>query len=762
MFDHLTKDHAHRRCTPQDSILFDLELQVSRCDRHVETCWERFRDHFRMNPVVQTKHVYLTGKEVDIMRRSGGAGLYAGAPTTTCDSNTHFATYRMDKKDRPGDPVSCTALDHLFGYLTAAIQHGRVANRSCCGRQERGVGMRSLQPVELKKAEPVITETIEPEPVVECHTRESQIAGVQLCFDENEPADTPPLAVRYLPEIEARLFWLNSQRNVNVAIKERIDVPHVPVDLTETDKAEIKAIMDVLISQLHDDKELIDKIVQDKLGIYGWKSKKWTPKRAAKALAELRATYAPRYQFEAGIKLEPSKRGKAPRLLVADGDRGQVMAWVLIGVLESWLFKRYRHRSIKGLPKTEAMARVAQSLRQKDPRLNVDSPDVPVAVVENDGSAWDACMSDTLRDLVENPLMDAIAKLMEKYFLEEAPPDFLDARCASNKLVDLGLSFRKGKGADDKVETCDIPKGKCWKTVIRAIRRSGCRGTSCLNFLANMVCWSWVIGGKDAVKLVRPQGCRVVCVDGHVRFVKFVFEGDDSIVSFFAYDGTRTMTDDFITMMTARWVKLGHRPKLFWRKEGEVAEFTGWHFAVEATGIDYEKACPDIMRNLTNMAFSINPTAVKAAADGDKRALMRAVAPGIIARLYPFAARLPQFCRAIYNQFGRHVRAEAELTRDEMYALELEPEDLGFHESDYTRDMDATIERQTLRFQPLLQRFETELAKGDALAEPDLAVSLGVVKSFDDYHDLLDLIEGGYYVGADSEAFRNGVKEIRG
>lgn len=761
MFEHLTQEHAEKRCTPCDSFLYCIKLQVGRCEAHVETCWARFKERFKINAPVQEHDVFVTATELDIMRRSGGAGLYAGAPAVTCDSNTHFATYRLAKKDRPGDAISCAALDHMFGALTSMLNHGRVANRSCCCVIDRGVGMREVRPVRLQK-KPEPDDGLEEAPVtVDCHITESKIPGVDLCHDVNEPADTVPLAVRYLPEIEARLFWLNSQRNVVTAIEERINLPHVPMDLTDGEKEEIRALTEVLRQQIDEDKQLIDKIVQDKLGVYGWKSKKWTVKRAARALEQLRQTYAPKYAFEAGIKLEPSKRGKAPRLLVADGDKGQVMAWVLIGVLEAWLFKRYRHRSIKGLPKTEAMERVAQQLRQKDPRAPADSPDVPVAILENDGSAWDACMSDVLRDLVENSVMEKIAEVVEKYFLTEAPPDFTDARLASNKLVELRLGYRKGKGADDKEATCDIPRGKSWSTVIRAIRRSGCRGTSCLNFLANMVCWSWVIGGADAVKLIRPQGCKVHCVDGYVRFVKFCFEGDDSIVSFYCYIEERNMTEEFRTMMGARWVKLGHRPKLFWRRPGEVAEFTGWHFKVQAEGIDANNAAPDLFRNLTNMAFSINPVAINAAAAGDMRGLMRAVAPGIIARLYPLASRLPQFCRALYSQFGEFVSSETEYSRDEVYALELEPEDLGFHESDYTRDMDAVIERTTLRFQPVLERFHSELAKGDDIREPDLAVDLGLVKNRDDYYDLLESIEGGYRVGADSEAFRAAVAEIR-
>jgi len=745
------------------------------------------------------REVWITSGELEVMRRSAGAGHYSGAPTTTCDSNTHFATYRLDKKGRPGDPLSVAAFDHAFGFLAAAITSGRTADRTCLCLRFSSTGMRSLTPV--RRVKELAVEPPPPRAVsvpaedllmpikgpmcekTECgaHIARSSIPGVELCFDENEP-NSPPLAVRFLPQIEERLFWLNSQRNVEAAIKGRIVEPEVPVTLTATERAELKAVTDVLITMAYEDKALIAKIAQDKCGLKNWSSKKWSPERATRALRELHQKYAPRYKFDASIKLEPSKRNKPPRLLIADGDAGQVMAWVLIGTLEAWLFKRYKHRSIKGLPKTEAMKRVVECLRQQDPRAagapglqpgsaaaaaaRAAAPDVPVSLVENDGSAWDACMSSTLRDLTENPIMDAFADILKDMFLIEGTPDFIDARVASNKLVELTINVRKAKGEEDHVTAADIPKGKCWRTVIRAIRRSGCRGTSCLNFLANMVCWCWVIGGGGATKLVRPQGCRVDCVDGLVRFVKMCFEGDDSILSFYTCMNVgagcidRSMTDEFMAVMSARWTKLGHRPKLFWRKPNEVAEFTGWHFGVQKVGADSEHCAPDLKRNLINMCYSISPAAITAAIAGDMTSLMKAVAPGIVARLYPLAARYPALCKTIYGKFGRFVSDNAVLTRDEVYHLQLEPEDLGFSEADQERDMDAVIERLAQRFQPIQARFELELAQGDDSYERDLASSLGVVANPEDYDDLVEALEGGFNPGDDSPEFQVYIQEI--
>lgn len=797
VIQHLTKEHALARCDTRDDFLFEVEVQVGRCDAHAVTCTERFINFFPrifFDRPLQVHRLYFTKSEVDVMRRAGGSALYAGAPASTTDSNLHFATYRLDKKDRKGDSISCAAVDHLFGYIAATISQGMVANRWCCCFRTHKPGLRHCVPIKepphvAHKRERQVGATSAANPwtpevcaayesedsdeevstPVDCHTVVSKVPGVELCHDRNEPADSPPLAVRILPRVENRVFWMNSQRNINMAVRQRIEQPFVPMTMSDAERAELSAVGAVLIEEFKKDKKLIDKIIQDKTGLSLWRSKKWTPKRAERALHDLRATYAPKYRFEAGIKLEPSKTSKPPRLLVADGDRGQVMAWVVIGTLEAWIFKRWRHRSIKGLPKSEAMQRVAQSLRQKDPRAAADSPDIPAAIVENDGSAWDACMSDTLRDLVENPIMAAIGEAVQAYFLVESPPDFINARLASNKMTELNLGFRKGKGADDPIGTCDLPKNKSWQLTIRAIRRSGCRGTSCLNFVANMTCWAWAIGGSEACKLVRPQGSRVLCVDGIVRFVKMVFEGDDSILSFVTLDAAgkpaeAQLTREFMHTLGLRWTSMGHRPKLHWRRPDQVAEFTGWHFAVDEHGIDGDVAAPDLFRNLTNMAFSLNKGAIAAAISGDSRALNAAVAPGVISRMYPMADRFPQLCRIIAGRFGRHMRdtSEIELTRDEIYALELEPEDFGFKESEEASDMDLVIERATHRFQPIYKRFETAMGRGNDQAEATLATRLGIVPDDTAYFDLLDAVEGGFMVGAEEEKFGDDVASLRG
>lgn len=765
MFKHLSEVHAWNRMGPDDKFVYRVVLNLRTCPYHAESCIESLQRWMQVNfccccHTAETTTVYLTSTEVDVARKSSGAGLYTGAPATTCDANTHFATYRFGKRN--GDPVSLAALDHLFGWLCAAISCGRVpANAE--GMREIAPVLVPMQRQKSAKVPPEIKTTpsaseVEPSPSGGAHV--APPPGLSLIKDPNASPGDPNLAARVFPEVEQKVFWQNSIQNVQASIKGRIDDVEVPVTASAEDLEDLKAVAESIKKMLVADRKVVLRIIEAKLGL-GWRSKKWNPTRAENALRQLQQTYAPRYKFSASIKLEPSKNQKPPRLLIADADRGQVMAWALIGTLEAWLFHRFKSRSIKGCSKDEAMTRVIKELRQMNPLK--PSQEAPCAILENDGSAWDACMSARLRSIVENPIMEAIAEMVSEYYLPEAPPDFVEARLASNELRELNLEFTKLKATADAAEI-EFRKGRtCWKTQIRAIRRSGCRGTSVLNFLANMIIWCWAIGGKDGANLVMPNNQRVKCVDGMTRWVKMAFEGDDSILSLQLPGATsdECVTERFMHLVEQRWTSVGHRPKLFWRKPGEIAEFTGWHFEVTSEGLG--DCCPDLWRQLAGMSYSTSKDVVKAVEAGDIHRVKRLVAPGVLARLFPLASRLPVLSRILYGAIAGGVDEDMQLTRDEVYLADIAPADLGFAEySD--KDYDLMLYAQSQRYGDITSRFELALAEGekkDPTAEADLMVKLKVVDSIDSYYDLLDAVQAGFRIGGDSELFKATVDEIR-
>lgn len=706
------------------------------------------------------------------MLRAHGAGIYSQAPEATAHANLHMSTYKL----KPScDQLADDALARFEPYLASAISAGKCTD----GRENDGfrwcfrsyaVGMQRTYPVPIHK--PVVEEEFEP-PVLEMVKQgdvfsqteieipaeeipqvvHSKIPGVELLFDPGEDPGLGAIALKYLPQINERLFYITNMKRVKQAIKGRIVEPHVEMNLTPEERKQMETVVTSFVDYMKSDHKMIDRIATSML--FGdYKSKKWSEQRATKAIERLRQEYAPGYKFAGSIKLEPSKRGKPPRLIIADADRGQIMAWVLIGVFEKWLFLRYKKRSIKGLPKEEAMSRVVEQLNQRDP---CGAPGVSesllervkCAILENDGSAWDACMSQELRDLTENKIMEAMAGMLDKYLICEGSPAFIEARLESNSLKKLRLRVhphenRFGSQVDEDI--ADLPKGKDPFVIIRAIRRSGCRGTSVLNWIANQLCWIWVLAGDQGVTLVKPEGRKVLCVDGVVRFIRMVFEGDDSILSLFAKNGPN-MTDELLELLTQRWAKLGHRPKLFWRKEGDIAEAVGWHYAVDSLGLVEETGSPDVMRVLTNSCYSTIKAAIAAAEVGDTKAFGLAVAPGILSRSYTLAKRFPGIALCLFQLASRFMSRDSvvEFTGDDRSRLDLDFGDVLSKEWEIESDavFDERLCRATLSYETMFARTEKRINENLTLLhedEPDLAVRLKIVPDFHSYYDLLDLL----------------------
>jgi hypothetical protein len=590
----------------------------------------------------------------------------------------------------------------------------------------------------------------------------SAIDGVTLKFDPDCP-EAGAIAIQHLPAINARLFYLSSIGNVDRAIKGRIDDPEVPVTLTAEDKADLTAVVDRFLAHVESDKRCFQTIATS-IMFGDLKSKKWTEQRALNGLERLRMMYNPRYRFKGAIKLEPSKPGKPPRLLVADGDEGQIMAWLMIGTLEKWVVKRYRNRTIKGANRSDAINRVIDELKHELKGRNARGQSMVRRlandILENDGSAWDACMSLILRELTENRVMDKVAGFLSGYVSSDIPHTFTEARQASNKLKTIKVTVVcKGYlfGHRGALENDDpVPKKVGWKRAFRAIRRSGCRGTSILNWIDNMLCWAFVIGGAEGAKLVVPNGCKLLCRDGLVRIVYMAFEGDDSILSLRAVSCV-PLSEETLGIFHAMWVKLGHRPKLFHRKSGEVAEFCGCKILVdsEGTGLTHTWS-PDALRGITNAAYCYNSAAVEAAVDGDKKWLAKAVAPGLIARAHGMSTLFPSIARAFMRVASEmDPGLDFEYSVSDRVMLDAEFGDALPHiwEAD-RKDIETNIVPMT--YEDMKTRTERAINESFVIhgdSEAYNAVLLGIVKSKEDWSPFLDCMDA-WSSGADEGCWR--------
>jgi hypothetical protein len=268
--------------------------------------------------------------------------------------------------------------------------------------------------------------------------------------------------------------------------------------------------------------------------------------------------------------------------------------------------------------------------------------------LENDGSSWDTCCGQALRDLIENPLIDAVYDRIKHFATPHS--GFFEARKAADKKKTLKLRVNT-----NKVNVTKFEPGSKWDTPggdldaaytlllkrvhihIDSIRRSGDRGTSILNWIINLVCWAWVLCGSTGCSFTHSNG--KVCVDifGMKRRFKVWLEGDDSLLWL---TGRHFLVVE-IEVLEARWSKLGHRPKLFMRTKGDEAEFCGWKICVTDYGLDADSAVPDVPRMLCHCYYTTARAAVTAALEGDSLQFGRQVAPALLARASSIATRVP-------------------------------------------------------------------------------------------------------------------------
>jgi hypothetical protein len=278
------------------------------------------------------------------------------------------------------------------------------------------------------------------------------------------------------------------------------------------------------------------------------------------------------------------------------------------------------------------------------------------------------------------------------------------------------------------------------KVTIDSIRRSGDRGTSILNWIVNMICWAWVLGGSAGCGIIHVNG--KVCVDifSTKRRFKIWLEGDDSLL----WLTGRIFMPSELAVLSARWTKLGHRPKLFQRTKGHVAEFCGWKIVVNAYGLDEDTACPDVPRMLENCFYSTAREAVEAAKNGDAITMGRVVGPALIARAGSIAEHVPSIARwltRVANDLAPEISDEM-FTRDDMFRLgrddlfELIPE---WWKDD---DPEKLLDVKYGKFSDNVNRqISNSIATGGLLREVDLAIRHKWVRTSQEWFEFVNLLD---------------------
>lgn len=247
------------------------------------------------------------------------------------------------------------------------------------------------------------------------------------------------------------------------------------------------------------------------------------------------------------------------------------------------MFEWFEKKSIKHCAKRRAIGRVVKELTKEGAKL-----------IEGDGSAWDTTCNASIRDLVENPVLKHIMQVLIPYGV--VPEQWHAEHQKCNEKKELKLFFQR------KLDKMRIR--------IDAIRRSGHRGTSCLNWWMNFVNWACSIY-KEPERFLDPKVRKGEDVMGVKRWWAGAFEGDDSLCALYP----PMMEGDLLDKnFLGWWERQGFRMKIIYADRR--ATFCGYHIACaygEPTGF----ACPELVRALVGAGITTSSTAITAAKAGD-------------------------------------------------------------------------------------------------------------------------------------------------
>ena len=375
--------------------------------------------------------------------------------------------------------------------------------------------------------------------------------------------------------------------NIQSAIDNRINKKRRPFTATKEDKALIGEMVSESGGRnpqrgVFSPKKVIawweDKVFSD------LKSKKWSPTRLNNIVTNLCQRIDPAFRLSCDVKLEAMPEEKAPRMLIADGDEGQVLSLLAICCMEDLLKTHFPKKTIKGKSKSDAIAMVGGELRAPTSAVGKVKAKLsraaqekleqkPASVFEGDGSAWDTTCGPEVRSVCENPVIVHIASVLKAVMAE--PHSWVDAHSNICEIEELSVTFHKNK--------------EFARIILTAIRRSGHRGTSVPNFWDNFVIWHLVI-------FINPKAFLDPSVRygedhaGTWRWIASAFEGDDSILS---TTPAILVGEEIHVSILQRWERFGYNMGIVVRDDR--ALFTGWVLALDSHG-PIGLAMPDVDR----------------------------------------------------------------------------------------------------------------------------------------------------------------------
>lgn len=486
------------------------------------------------------------------------------------------------------------------------------------------------------------------------------------------------------PLAEEPNVYANNSHNLKAAIRKRITEKVRPNVATSDDVAKVTKVVQQALSCSKSrgvfSVARIQRWAETKLCLEDIKSGKWSSDRFEKSLDHLFTKAEVKFDLKAAVKLEPMPQGKAPRMLIADGDAGQLMALVSVRCFEDLLFEWMEARSIKHAPRQDAIKRVIGNLKNDK-----------ACAIEGDGSAWDTTCNEKVRAKIENPILSRIVRELLQYGV--VPASWHQAHLDINAAAKLKLFFSKNK---------DV-----YYTKIDAIRRSGHRGTSCLNWWINYVMWTSSIF-QEPERFLDPEVRKGNDVTGCKRWWAGAFEGDDSLCTLYPkMEEGDILSKKFLTW----WERWGFNMKIVFCTTR--ATFVGTHIACEEGRLT-DVFCPELPRCFKGAGVSVSTAVRQAFKDGDVQQVKNLGAAAMLARAADFAGILP----TVSEKFLRY--AESIKDRRNHTDREMSMAVMGV-EGHTTEDIVERVTSQNVGITPSTER-ATMTALGYGVSDQELDI----------------------------------------
>jgi len=438
------------------------------------------------------------------------------------------------------------------------------------------------------------------------------VAVVGQHYDKEAPVDHMPIVGVMVGPCQLKPnVYAKTADNLKAAINERLIKKAKVPNLSAAEKKRIGKVISQAMSN-HDKRGLFSKQkIQDwaiaNFDLEAIRSGKWSNQRFKSSLENLWSKERPKFNLKADIKYECMPEGKAPRMLIADGDDGQLMALAVVRCFEDLLFDHFEEKSIKHCAKHGAIGRAVKNLKKAGARA-----------IEGDGSAWDTTCNVLIRSLVENPILKHITQVLGEFGV--MPQGWMEEHQATCEKKKLRLFFQ------NKFETMTA--------TIDAIRRSGHRGTSCLNWWMNFIMWVCSIF-QEPERFLDPSVRTGRDLAGIMRWWNGCFEGDDSLCTL---KPPMLKDDELSEKFLAFWSAAGFNMKIVFCDTR--ATFCGWHIGCTGGEIN-EFRCPELPRALANSGVSVSSVGIQAAKDVNRKVVNTLAAASALARAADFAGILP-------------------------------------------------------------------------------------------------------------------------